>query len=57
MKNLNIKLAENFKVNIGTTNFGFKISNEKKEQIKLFANFFFRRINKAKYFSRGKGYI
>lgn len=50
MKNLNVKLAENFKVNIGTTNFGFKISNEKKEQIKLFAKIFLEGLIKRNIF-------
>ena len=40
MKNLNVKLAENFRVNIYMTNFSFKTSDKKKEQIKLFVKEF-----------------
>ena len=50
MKNLNVKLAENFRFNIYMTNFGIKTSDKKKEQIKLFVKEFLEGLIKRNIF-------
>ena len=50
MKNLNVNLAENFRVNIYMTNFGFKTYDKKKEQIKLFVKEFLEGLIKRNIF-------